>query len=58
MIATILIMGILAIIFGIIVLIWPKILNVIVAIWLLIWGILQVLNGLGILTITGFAVLG
>jgi len=38
-----LILGILAIIAGLIVLIWPKILNIIIAIWLLIWGVFQLL---------------
>lgn len=53
---TLLIMGLVAIILGILVLIWPKLLNIVIAIWLLIWGILQVLNALGIVSITGFAV--
>lgn len=38
-----LILGILAIIMGLIVLIWPKILNIIIAIWLVLWGIFQIL---------------
>jgi len=53
---TLLIMGIIAIILGIVVLIRPKILNIAVAIWLLIWGIIQVLGALGIVNITGFAI--
>ncbi|MBS3075917.1 DUF3096 domain-containing protein [Candidatus Pacearchaeota archaeon] len=36
--------AILAIIFGIIILIWPKSLNYAIAIWLLFNGILQLLN--------------
>ncbi len=42
---TITISAILAIIFGIIILIWPKALNLVVAIWLLISGTLQLLGG-------------
>jgi hypothetical protein len=38
-----LITGIISIIIGIIILIWPKILNLAVAFWFLIWGILMVL---------------
>jgi len=33
--------AVLAIIFGILILIWPKLLNVLVALWLIINGILQ-----------------
>jgi hypothetical protein len=40
---TALILGILAIIVGLIVLIWPKIINYAVGIWFLIWGILELL---------------
>ncbi|MDO8459962.1 MAG: DUF3096 domain-containing protein [Nanoarchaeota archaeon] len=41
---TLTISAILALIFGIIILIWPKALNVIVAIYLIIIGILQLLG--------------
>jgi uncharacterized membrane protein HdeD (DUF308 family) len=54
---TLLIMGIIAIILGLIVLIKPKVLNIAVAIWLLIWGILQLLNAFGVV-ITGFSIIG
>lgn len=40
---TALILGIVAIILGLIVLIWPKILNYAVAAWLLVWGIFEIL---------------
>ena len=36
--------AILAIIFGIIILIWPKALNLLVAVWLIISGILQLVG--------------
>jgi hypothetical protein len=36
--------GILAIIFGIIILVWPRALNYAVAIYLIIFGILQILG--------------
>jgi len=55
---TLLIIGLIAVILGIIVLIRPKILNIVVAIWLLIWGIFQILNALGIVNITGFSIVG
>ncbi len=42
---TITISAVLAIIFGLIILIWPKALNLAVAIWLLIYGILQLIGG-------------
>jgi uncharacterized membrane protein HdeD (DUF308 family) len=38
----------LSIIFGIIILIWPKSLNYAIAIWLLLSGLLQILSGLNI----------
>jgi len=41
---SILISAILAIIFGIMVLIWPKILNLVVGLWLLIFGITQLVS--------------
>jgi uncharacterized membrane protein HdeD (DUF308 family) len=41
-----LLMGILAIIFGVIVMIFPKILNYLVGIWLIIFGILAVIAAL------------
>ncbi len=41
---TITLSAILAIIFGIIILIWPKALNLTVAIWLLLYGILQLIG--------------
>ena len=47
-----LILGILAIIIGFIVLIWPKILNIAIAVWLLIWGIIQILAYYGIVPLT------
>ncbi|MBS3078683.1 DUF3096 domain-containing protein [Candidatus Pacearchaeota archaeon] len=53
-----LIMGLIAIILGILVLIKPKLLNISVAVWLLIWGVLQVLNALNIVSISGFAIVG
>ncbi|MDO8508345.1 MAG: DUF3096 domain-containing protein [Nanoarchaeota archaeon] len=37
--------AILAIIFGIIILIWPKALNLAVAIWLILTGVLQLIGG-------------
>lgn len=37
--------AILAIIFGFIILIWPKALNLAVALWLLLSGILQLIGG-------------
>ena len=37
--------AIFAIIFGLIILIWPKALNLAVGIWLLIYGILQLIGG-------------
>ncbi|MBS3094378.1 DUF3096 domain-containing protein [Candidatus Pacearchaeota archaeon] len=43
---TLTISAILAIIFGIIILVWPKSLNYIVAAWFLIYGILQLLSDL------------
>lgn len=39
-----LISAILAIIFGIVIMIWKKSLNYLVGIWLIIWGILQLLS--------------
>jgi hypothetical protein len=47
-----LILGILAIIIGLIVLIWPKILNIAIAIWFLIWGIIQILAYFDIIPLT------
>jgi hypothetical protein len=47
-----LILGIIAIILGLIVLIWPKILNIVIAIWLLIWGIVEILAYYGIVPLT------
>ena len=41
---SILISAILAIILGIMVLIWPKILNLVVGLWLLIFGITQLVS--------------
>jgi len=41
---TITISAILAIIFGIIILVWPRALNVAVGLWLLIYGFLQILS--------------
>ena len=38
-----LILGIIAILAGLIILIWPKILNIVIAIWLLLWGIFEIL---------------
>jgi hypothetical protein len=49
---TVLILGILAIIIGLVVLIWPKILNIAIAIWLLIWGIIQILAYYNIVPLT------
>jgi len=40
--------AILSIIFGIIILIWPKSLNYAIAIWLLLSGLLQILMGLNV----------
>gem|GEM_PF-2181264 len=42
---TLAIPAILAVIFGILILVWPKALNYVVATWLLIYGILQLLSG-------------
>jgi len=47
-----LILGIIAIIAGLIVLIWPKILNIVIAIWLLIWGVFEILAYYNILPLT------
>ncbi|MEK6860289.1 MAG: DUF3096 domain-containing protein [Nanoarchaeota archaeon] len=46
-----LILGIIAIIAGLIVLIWPKILNYVIAVWLLIWGIFQILGYYNIISL-------
>lgn len=43
MIISLTISAILSIIFGIIILIWPKSLNYAIAIWLLLYGLLQIL---------------
>lgn len=45
---TLTISAILSIIFGIIILIWPKSLNYAIAIWLLLSGLLQILIGMNI----------
>ena len=42
---TLTISAVLAIILGIIILVWPKALNLAVAVWLLIYGILQLVGG-------------
>lgn len=44
--------AILAIIIGLVILIWPKILNVAVAIYFLVIGILKLLVAFGVLSIT------
>jgi hypothetical protein len=41
---TLMIIAILAIIFGILVLIWPKILNILVALWFILYGVLTLLE--------------
>ncbi|VVB78587.1 Uncharacterised protein [uncultured archaeon] len=46
--AAMLILGIIAIIAGILILIWPKILNLVIAIWLLVWGIAEILAYYGV----------
>ncbi len=43
---TVTISAILAIILGIIILIWPKALNLAVAIWLIFYGLLQIVAGI------------
>lgn len=44
MVVTILISAILALIIGIIILIWPKSLNLAIALWLIIYGVLSILS--------------
>ncbi len=37
--------AVLAIIFGIVILIWPKIINYAIGIWLILYGLLQAIGG-------------
>lgn len=46
-----LIPAILAIVVGLVILIWPKVLNIVVALYFLIVGILGLLNALGVFAI-------
>ena len=44
MVVVLTISAILAIIFGVIILIWPKIINYAIGIWLILYGLLQIIG--------------